>query len=293
MSHAWVRKLLTVLAIPAAIAGCGFVQSAGDIEVSSPTIPKVSYDLQWPKVDDLIGGALKQGNARLPGAPTSLQAATLAHVQGLMTIDGNCHRALVQEKVTAVSGTLRHLTVDLTNCGDPGRCVARCEGFHGMRLEARVQIQLLDDDKAGKIKKAFPKPADDAVAQIRARFSKLEFYQTDAGKKVDVGRLFANYELGLSSPGGGDDTVLVSQRYLSRITPQTPQRFELDPTSPFTQKVKKTVLAGQAQWIEVFQRIDVAQRDLYAVRLGGAGVQLDFQPELVINAIEVGKEYLK
>ncbi len=275
--------------------GCGFVQSAGEVEVGSPTVPLVQYDLKWPKVDELIGNTLKQGNRRMPGAPTSLEMATLAHVQGMMTIDGNCHRSVLQDKVTATSGSLKSLRVDLTNCGDPSRCVARCAGFRGMKLEARVQIQLFDQAKADNIKKAFPGSNVDAVVQIRTRFSQLDFYQTGEDKKqVLISKYFSAYEMGLSSPGGGDDTVLLTKRYLPLIGLDKPkQRFELDPDAAFTAALKQSVFSGKPQWVEVFQRIDVAQQDLYAIRLGGAGVKLEFQPELVINAIEVGKEYLK
>lgn len=292
------RLLASVLACGLGLAptvGCGFVQSAGEVEVGSPTLPLVKYDLQWPTVDALIGNTLKQGETRMRGAPTSLEFATLAHVQGLMTIEGNCHYSVVQDKVTATSGSLKNLQVELTNCGDPGRCVARCAGFRGMKLEARVQIELLDQGRAEKIRKAFPEPTVDAVVQIRTRFSQLDFYQTGDDKKPAlISKYFKSYELGLSSPGGGDDTVLLTQRYLPLIGLDKPkQRFELDPDAAFTAALKHSVFSGKPQWVEVFQRIEVAQQDLYAIRLGGAGVKLEFQPELVVNAIEVAKEYLK
>lgn len=285
------------------LASCGFVTSAGDIEIGAGTVPRVTYDLRWPKPDDLLGSALKRGpnGGQLGGAPTSLEAATLAHVQGLMTIDGECRRTFGQAAVTASatpgaakpSTTIRNLHVEIVNCGDPTRCRSRCGELRGMRLEARVQIQLLDAAKAAKVKSSIKNPSADAVTSIRARFFGLDFYELRGAVKFDVGALFSGYQLGLSSAGGGDDTVLVTGRDLWRIAPGAPQRFELDPTAPFTASLKHAVVAGEPLWVEVFQHIEVAQANLYSVRLGGAGVDLDFQPEFVINGIAVAAGYLQ
>lgn len=285
------------------LGSCGFVTSAGDIEIGAGTVPRVTYDLRWPKPDDLLGDAMNQGpsGGSLGGAPTSLEAATLAHVQGLMTIDGECHRTFAQAAVTAsatpgaaaASTTIKNLHVEVVNCGDPSRCRSRCGDLRGMRLEARVQIQLLDADKAAKVKTSIKNPSAEAVTSIRARFFGLNFYELRGTKKYDVGKLFSGYQLGLSSAGGGDDTVLVTGRDLWRIKPDAPQRFELDPAAPFTLQLKQSVVAGKPLWIEVFQHIDVAQADLYSVRLAGAGVDLDFQPEFVINGIAVAAGYLQ
>ena len=87
-------------------------------------------------------------------------------------------------------------------------------------------------------------------------------------------------------------TVLVLQRYLSRITGKTPQRFALDNQAEFTQKTKQGVIAAKTMWIEIFQRFAVPQADLYSVQLSGGGVELDFQPEFVISALEVAKGQL-
>lgn len=296
MSAERVLPRLSLLLLCAAILpACAFVEAAGEISVGAPQVPHVQVDINWPTADQIIGGALKDTAKQAPpGFPTSLDASTLAHLQGLMNVDGECHRALTIPEVKAQSAAqLKNLTVLVTNCGDPGRCIARCQGFQGMLLEARVQYQLLEETKAKEIKKILSdETSPDAIVQIRTRFSKLKYYQKEGDKKVETGSLFAASELGVSSVGGLDDTVLVKQRYLSKISEKTPQRFELDPRAPFTKATKQAVIDGKTIWIEIFQRLAVPQGNLYRVKLGGGGVELDFQPEFVINAIEVAKGQL-
>jgi hypothetical protein len=302
------------------LSACSFLDTAGDIEFGEGTIPVVEFNQPWPSLDQLIGTSITNptGGA-LPGAPTSLNAATLAHVQGLMTIDGECRRtfdqpvivpAPVDNKTPAAAPTaaLRNLHVEVVNCGDPKRCVAQCEGFRGMKLQARVEIQVLTKEQAAQIKQRFPADAGEAIVGVRARFSELTFFQNVAGKQVALNKRFSLFQLGLASAGTPtevdefgdplpDDTVLIDSDYLPQICSGTctgpnalpPQRFALDNNAPFTAKFKSTALNGNEQWVTVFQRIGVAQADLYSVRLGDAGVRFRFQPELIINAIKVAQ----
>ena len=132
----------------------------------------------------------------------------------------------------------------------------------------------------------------DTLAEIRLRFSKLAFVQIDpaTGVTETVNSLFSGYELGAGTaypPGDptavNDDTPIVKQRYLASISPDTPQRFELDPTSAFSLKLRQAIVRGDQVWISVYQRIDVPEQNLYAVRLNGGGVDIDFQPEIVVS----------
>lgn len=287
------RCSLAILALLLTQA-CGFIEAAGEITVGADQIPRIKYDLQWPGIDDLVKDTLTSfGGANLPpGFPKSLSQGTMAHVQGVMGIDGECHRSF-DKPVIEGQTLLKNLHVDVVNCGDPNRCVARCKNtdgspFRGMRMEARVQFNILDEEKMQKVQQALSKQTSpDAIVQIRLQFFQLAFYQTENAKKVDIGKRFAGYELGMSSPGGGDDTAMVKQRYLASISDKTPQRFELDPQSSFSIKLRTNVVQGVPQWIEIYQHLDVAQPDLYSVQLGGGGVSLDFQPELVISAVKV------
>lgn len=289
----WMLHGLAAAAL-SALGGCGFLEAAGEITIGEGQIARVQTDLQWPALTEVLGDQMAQGQGGdVPGFPAKLDDSTLAHVQGLMNIDGECRRTSTVDTVDGGQAQLRKLTVEIINCGSPDRCTEYCDGFRGMKMSARVQFQLLDEEKAKKIRELLSdKTSPDAVVAVRARFFKLLFYQTVGGQREDIGPYFDTAEFGLSSEGGGDDTVLVSQRYLSRITGKTPQRFALDNQAEFTQKTKQGVIAAKTMWIEIFQRFAVPQADLYSVQLSGGGVELDFQPEFVISALEVAKGQL-
>jgi hypothetical protein len=294
-------RLFLTAGLALAFSACSFLEAAGEITLSAKDgVPKVSTDLVWPAAGDLLGNDLSgaAGSTKAPaGMPSGLGAATLAHVQGLMTIDGECQRSVLVPTVESkIKDTqLRNLRFELTNCYDPSqRCVDQCAGFRGMKIEARLEYQLLDEATAKRIRSTLSDQTNaSAIVQVRVQFAKLNYFepkpQGAPGEKVSITKLFAHSELGLASEGGGDDTVVVTQRYLGKISPATPQRFEIDPKAAFTQTTKEAVLAAKPKWIEIFQRIDVAQANLYAVTLGGGGVELEFQPEFVISALEVAK----
>lgn len=283
------------------LGACSFLEAAGEITLSAKDgVPKVATDLVWPSAGELLGDNLSGavGLTSAPaGMPASLGAATLAHVQGLMTIDGECQRSVLVPTVESkVKDTkLRNLRFELTNCYEPAlRCVEQCAGFRGMKIEARLEYMLLDETTAKRIRSTLSdQTSAEAIVQVRVQFAKLNYFEPKpggaAGERVSITKLFADSELGLASQGGADDTVVVTQRYLGKISPATPQRFEIDPKAAFTRTTKEAVLAAKPKWIEIFQRIDVAQPNLYAVTLGGGGVELEFQPEFVISALEVAK----
>ncbi len=285
-------------------SGCSFLEAAGEVTLGAKEkIPRVTTDLKWPSANQLLGDALASslGTAKAPeGLPSSLSQASLAHIQGLMTIDGECRRSVlvpvVESKVQDTQ--LRNLHFELINCYDPQqRCIERCAGFRGMKMEVRIEFQLLNEKNAKTIKQTLSdQTSPDAIAQVRAQFFKLNYFEAKkggaSGEITSITKLFANSELGLASAGGGDDTSIVSQRYIGKISPTTPQRFEIDPKADFTKKTKQAVLSAQTKWIEIYQRIDIPQQNLYAITLGGGGVELDFQPEFVISALAIAKSAL-
>ena len=278
-------------------SGCSFLEAAGEITIGAKDkIPRVTTDLKWPSANQLLGDALSSslGAAKAPdGLPASLGNASLAHIQGLMTIDGECQRSVklpaVESKVQ--DSLLRNLHFELINCYDPQqRCIAQCAGFRGMKMQVRIEFLLLSEQNAKKIKETLSdQTSATAIAQVRAQFFKLNYFEAKPGGKPgeisSITKLFANSEIGLASAGGGDDTAIVEQRYIGKIAPKTPQRFEIDPKAEFTKKTKNAVLAAQTKWIEIYQKIDIPQQNLYAITLGGGGVELDFQPEFVISAL--------
>ncbi len=301
-----MRKILLISAtcgLIVAAQGCSALEAAGEITLGAETkIPKFSTDIKWPGVDQLLGNALTSatgGDKAPPGLPKSLGSATLAHVQGIMTIDGQCERAVMVPAVAskAADSLIKNLQFNVTNCGDPNRCIEQCQGFRGMKMEARVQFQLLNEKNAKQIKENLSKQTDPAaIVQIRAQFTQLDYYEQKPngkpGEKVSITKLFSNSEMGLSSSGGGDDTVIVEQRFIGKISKTTPQRFEIDQNAPFTKKTKQAVINGETLWIEIFQRLSIPQQNLYAITLGGGGVDLELQPEFVVSAVKVAKSAL-
>lgn len=302
-----MKKLLTFLLLPVLLPACSFLEAAGDVEIPSDSIPHAQFPLKWPNVDQLVGGTLQKagGGQMPPGFPTSLEDGSMAHIQGLMTIDGECRRTFDQAALDDPKVPAKNLHVEVVNCGIPGRCEEYCKDeygdrFYGLRLWARVHFNLISDKTAAKITEVMKGQNNpDMIAQIRLRFSKLSFFQNftnPATGKSEVQVItdkFSGFELGVGSaylPGDptavNDDTAIVTARYLSQITPETPQRFELDPTSAFSQKLRRDIVTGQQVWVAVYQRIDVPQQNLYGVRLNGGGVELDFQPEIVISFVK-------
>lgn len=296
--------LLPLLLVSALLPACAFLEAAGDVQVPSDSIPHAQFLLKWPDVDQLVGGTLQKagGGQMPPGFPSSLQSGTLAHIQGLMTIDGECKRAFDQPTMDDPKAPLRNLHVEVINCGIEGRCVEQCKDdygdpFRGVRLWARVDFNLVNAAASAQIQQTLKgQTSPDTLAEIRMRFSKLAFVQnftdpaTGATSVQTVNSLFSGYELGAGTaypPGDptavNDDTPIVKQRYLASISPETPQRFELDPTSAFSLKLRQAIVKGDQVWISVYQRIDVPEQNLYAVRLNGGGVDIDFQPEIVIS----------
>ena len=317
-----LSKILVMCAMPlvALLPACSFLEAAADVQVGSGTVPRATFLLTWPNVDQLIGDSLqKAGGADAPGLPTSLKAASLAHVQGLMTIDGECRRYFDQavvDQATVAAGkdpVLKNLHVEVINCGTPGRCVAQCKDefgdpFRGMRLWARVQFNLVNADVASKVGGALgnSQTDPDAIAAITLQFQKLAFLQdfvdpaTGKTSSENIDSLFSGYELGVGSvyppseptPETLDDTPIVTARYLTSISPTTPQRFEIDPTSAFSRKLRTSIVKGEQVWVTVYQRIDVPEANLYGVRLGTGGVDLDFQPEILLSGVKTIKGQL-
>ena len=83
---------------------------------------------------------------------------------------------------------------------------------------------------------------------------------------------------------------------LDTISPETPQRFELDPDSPITDEVKDRIanppLHATNISLQVQAHLTLALDVLGGTALNGSGVRIDLQPEIVINALTVIAETL-
>ncbi len=333
-----LRSRLSSLVVCAPVAllatGCGLFETAGEVTLGKGQLPRVAQRIEWPDIDQMTGsalsgaaGATKDGEPLVTGLPGSLKKGSLAHVQGILGLAGDCQRSFTKPdfgKGSAVS----NLEIRLTNCAGDDRCTYLCGDFRGMRIEAGVDVQLLDEKKAknlaAQLRQASPEAAVEAIVQLRLRFFELKLFQNDdAGNEVDVtgrlddlemiltettGELPENLEGPYSpetvddpnAPDGATDVAQVPYdgaawvkvlegRYVDRIEPGRPQRFEIDPTVPFSERLKDTLVAGNPASLRLVTRMSIARPDLYELRFDGAGVEVDVQPEVVLSVLQLIK----
>ncbi|MDP6943351.1 MAG: hypothetical protein QF464_04310, partial [Myxococcota bacterium] len=254
-------------------------------------IEKVSEEISWPSVDELTGLSAEQvDELAQQGFPSSLSAGTFAHLQGALELSGDC--ALI-ESLSGFSDNpqLVSLDIEVISCTEDARCADICpDNFYGMTFTATVRLNLIDEAKAQEIKDQLAEISPDAIVQIRFLVYELEFFQElgQSGTKVSIHPWLDDFTLSL---GDVDDNqvLVIDYPYLDSITPETPQRFDVDSSTDFTQNLKASILAGQPVDIEVILSMSIAQPDLYEVGIDGAGLDIDIQPEIIVSVIEVVK----
>ncbi|MCO4763023.1 MAG: hypothetical protein KC502_16015 [Myxococcales bacterium] len=210
LSNMWLLLLL-VSAFTA--QGCAFFESAGEVTLGKGQIPRVTEELAWPDIDEMTGSALagrvgsRNDGPLINGAPTTLKKGTLAHVQGILSLAGDCQRVFRKAQLTDDdTKSVKNLAVRVTNCTGDARCAYLCGDFRGLEMEAAVEIELFDEEDAKKLAKqladASPEAAVEAIVQIRLQFFKLELYQTgDDGKRENVTDRLSLFDLILTETG--------------------------------------------------------------------------------------------
>ncbi len=206
--------LVLLLALTA--QGCGLFESAGEVTLGVGQLPRVQQSVNWPDIDEMTGSSLagsvdakKGGEPLITGLPTSLKKGTLAHVQGILALAGDCRRTFKQDNVgDGGASPVSNLEIRVTNCTGDDRCKYLCNNFTGMQIEAAVDLVLLDADKAkslaDQLKQASPEAAVQAIVQLRLRFYELMLFQDDgAGEKQDVTNRLDSFEMILAQLGDG------------------------------------------------------------------------------------------
>jgi hypothetical protein len=329
-----VSQLAALAPLALLVTGCGLFETAGEVTLGKGQLPRVTQRIEWPNIDDMTGsalsgaaGATKDGEPLVTGLPGSLKKGSLAHVQGILGLAGDCQRSFTMPDL-AKGGAVSNLEIRLTNCAGDDRCSALCGDFRGMRIEAGVDVLLLDEKKAkslaAQLRQAKPEAAVEAIVQLRLRFFELKLFQNDdAGTEQDVTQRLDDLEMILSetagelpenlegpyspetiddpdAPSGATDVEQVPYvgphwvkvlegRYVARIDPTHPQRFEIDPTVPFSQRLKDTLVQGKPASLRLVMRLSIARPDLYELRFDGAGVEVDVQPEVVLSVLQLIK----
>jgi hypothetical protein len=284
--------------------GCGFVQSAAEIEIGEGKIPRVAQDLAFPNIDELTGDALAtqigetpEGDSRVPGFPTSIADGTLAHVQGLLSLAGDCQQAYEQADLGGgPESSASNLRVAVTNCTADDRCDFLCNSFAGLVLEAGIQLRLLNAEQAANLKDKLANTSPDAIVQLRLQFYDLALVKGLGTPSQELANeLLDDFELILSDDQGAE-LVLLDRRDLDRIATARSggfaRRFEFDNNAQFTKNIKAATLAGAEVNFNLNLRIRVPQWQLYEFAFEGAGFKMDVQPEIVISALEIVKGQL-
>lgn len=307
---AWIA----LLAI--ASGGCGFFKAAGELTLAKQEgIPRVAQKIDWPDIDKLTGSNLDaqiaatgaDGEPLNIGIPSSLKKGTLAHVQGLLSLAGDCRRSIAGDietpTATGADGSktnpIKDIQIHVTNCSGDERCDYACGDFQGMELEAQVEFQLLNQKQAAELKQqlaaANPENAADGIVQIRLQFFKLDLYQkAEDGKTneitsdyIDSFDLMLNDAWAEMENKDGKETVVLQGGDFKGIDPKRGKRFEVDPASEFIASIKRRVINGEETRFRIILRIRVQKPDLYLMRFDGAGVELDVQPEVVVSVLDV------
>ncbi len=178
MNKATTIAIASAIGLGILLGGCSMFNAAGEITLGNKEkIPRVTQKIDWPDIDDLTGSALNKqvgatgpdGKPLLSGIPKSLKKGTLAHVQGLLSLAGDCQREIKggikapdpNDPVAvkkAASSPIKDITITITNCSGDARCKHICGDFEGVQLSAEVELELLTEAKAKELRRSWPRP---------------------------------------------------------------------------------------------------------------------------------------
>ena len=264
-------------------SGCAFLESAFELTFGEGDIPPVEQSISLPSVEEMTG-LTPEDTAGIPGFPTSLQYGTFAHLQGALTLTGECSKDIAIPDLN--DPRIKEASIQVASCTLDPRCDSICgPGYAGVVVESRVTLQIVDEALAAEVSANLSEVTPDAIVQIRLQISQLDVLFGSEQNPVSLTSRLDDFQL-LFANDEGDEVLVVKKRHIESIHPDTPQRFDVDGASLFTQKLKAAILAGQTADVTVIQRMRVRQPDLYEVQFDGARVEILMQPEFVISALE-------
>ena len=287
-----MTRLIPAFLAAALVSGCAFLESAGTLSFGEGEVDRLSEEVTFPNPDDFLDLSETED---IPGFPSSLAQGTFAHLAGALALNGECQRIEPVERDDGQT-SIENIEVRTTVCSEDDRCSSTCGDFLGVVMETVVDVNLLDDAQVEEIKDQLSQLTTAAIVQIRLQFHELQLFQDEDGTRVVTNDLFGDFAMGMRDPDG-NEVIIVEHRHLAAIDPETPQRFALPGRHPFTIKLKEdllnkakgTDLVGQPLQRTLFQRMRVPRSTLYDLRVSGAGLELDVQPEFVISVLEVAK----
>jgi len=201
--------------------------------------------------------------------------------------------------------------------------------LHGIRMMLEVPVTDADDydacmkgDLAGEMRGSFAPLAvtdikaieeqmgdgiatlSDALVQVRFLISTFSFYRPPLGGNADDATpdnaVLNDFHLAVVEPNIIDDPrtpyadgwlELVPHFLLESISETTPQRFELDPDSPVTNKLRGLLNQPPDTWedlvLTVEARAVMSGAELLDTPLAGSGMTIRAQPEVVIDGLQI------
>lgn len=263
------------------LSGCAFLDAASEVTIGDGKVPRVKLKTKLPPADELVPGALKDGS--LPGLPDSYAGATLAHLDGILRMQGTC--SVVQIEPGNSKPVVRS-SVTLARCDGTDPCDGLCpDGFDGLVLELGATVRMLDANDVKGIRKQLSKLNEDSIVQIRMRFFDLGLSQVEGDTVTSVNDSLSTYRLRLESLTS-EPVDLVTEEYLGAITPDTPQRFELPPDAALTRELKQNVLAAEPFELTLVNHFEIPRSALYGIVIAETQLALDIQPEFVISVLQ-------
>jgi hypothetical protein len=265
----------------AALLGCDFVDAASELTAGAGEVPRVTASVSFPAVGRFV--AARPGGESVAGVTSSLDGATLAHLAGLLRLDGTC---VLEAALDAPSGPVVDLGAQIVLC-DPARpCGDLCPAsFSGAIVELSTTVGVLDEEDAARLRGQINRLSEDAIVQIRMRVHALELEDTGTSPPRDLMPLLSSFGFQVASDEA-PAVDLVQAEHLAEITPETPRRFELPARAPLTRALKRRILAAEPFDLQFRFRFEFPASSLYAVTPGTARWQFDVQPEFVLSVVE-------
>jgi hypothetical protein len=316
---------LTLALAAAALAGCAFVESVATIAVGAPDLPAVKERVTLTRAD--LDAALERevtSFAATLGLAVDTRVALMQPYRDRLDADPTwlTVRGVLCEMTTSPlqGGPLLpapsvEVGLDAASLGPnvsaatlrlevPSRDVSECLGAP---LTARLTITLapMSAEALAELNAKLGVEMSDVIAavdQIRLRLHLTRLFVQDVdGGERDAAEALASVCIEMVAPALADDPAtpyhdgrleVVPAFLFDTISPQAPQRFELDPDSPVTDLVTAGLLpldaAAIAPTLQLVATATLRAESLGTLPLEGSGLEIWAQPEVVINGLEVG-----
>jgi hypothetical protein len=285
--------------------GCAFIESAAEITIGDPEITAIEIEstVTLEQVNDALFGGLSEqekiaaealGLVLSPDATLTNLRSSLCELWKV----GSLSRPRVDVEIEKDDANLKNVKLRLEVPIAANASVTSCYQT-GFTAQAIVSFVPWTIEQAAEVKKQLNTDLAnlaDAIVQVRFSFSRLDFMR---GEESITSELLEDFEIVLTADVEDDPTTIFHEGRLSMvpfflldsISEETPQRFELDPDSGVTQKIKQTILDPPkaeddlTMGVEAF--VAFKESELFKTPIEGSGFAFKMQPEITINVLKV------